>query len=352
MYTDKAEITADSVLFILYASKKYMVSTLTTECTAFLERELVADNACSILDHSSFFQQEDLIEKSMWTIQKDAKKAFESDAFTKMSSGSLNRIVNVDIMNAEEVDLFQACLRWAHAECQRKDLKVEPPALRNVLEDYFKDIRFPAMSLDQFTNYVVPHEVLSSDEGFALFRYFTCPQKPASLPFKTAQRENPFAEKQTLLYTGQTETRSIMSSYTLQTISETMTCHLSKSAMITGFLFHAFTNTDSYHIINMTVKIIQDDKTIFDGKKNSSSATYSSKTCYVICPTQCLSEGTFTIIYSLKLQSNKSSSGYFRKHNIIHGKTEEDVILMDKYLTVSIEKVDRLPLWGIEYTLV
>lgn len=68
--------------------------------------------------------------------------------------------------------------RWAIAECYRKELDPEPANLRSVLTDVFKLIRFPVMSLQEFTTRVTSTGILSDSEELSLLRYYTHAYRP------------------------------------------------------------------------------------------------------------------------------------------------------------------------------
>ena len=69
MYYDKAHITPNNVLYITYATKKYMLPALTSLCVQYLEQDLSPSNVCLILEHSIFFSEDDLIRKALDVVQ-------------------------------------------------------------------------------------------------------------------------------------------------------------------------------------------------------------------------------------------------------------------------------------------
>ena len=69
MYYDKANITPDNVLFVIYATKKYMLPALTRQCIQFLEKDISPANVCLILEHSLFFSEDELVQKALAIVQ-------------------------------------------------------------------------------------------------------------------------------------------------------------------------------------------------------------------------------------------------------------------------------------------
>uniref|UniRef100_S4RK32 BTB domain-containing protein n=1 Tax=Petromyzon marinus TaxID=7757 RepID=S4RK32_PETMA len=60
LYCDEMELDADTALATLYAAKKYLVPDLARACVAFLETELSAANACTLLSQGSVFGEPEL----------------------------------------------------------------------------------------------------------------------------------------------------------------------------------------------------------------------------------------------------------------------------------------------------
>jgi hypothetical protein len=194
--------------------------------------------------------------------------------------------------------------------------------------------------------------MLSGDEGFALFRYFNCLQKPVNLPFKSEERVNPFMNSQQLLYDGDLDSYSITThEYSSETITNTVMCNFSRSFKKT-LLFHASDNNADYCSITLRVEIIQDEKTTFSyDERVSATKTHSSNACYEVCLSELIKAGNATIDISYKLYLPTTYRNDI-KHTLKYGKADRSILLNDKYLTLCIEKIDRLPLFGIEYTLV
>jgi len=98
-------------------------------------------------------------------------------------------IVDQPQLGVLEVDLFKACVDWATRQLRRNhtDTTVDGFALRQTLDRILPSIRFPTMSLEQFSASVVPLGILTTDETCELYKYLTCPVKPDS-KFNTASR--------------------------------------------------------------------------------------------------------------------------------------------------------------------
>lgn len=58
-------------------------------------------------------------------IDKYAQRAFVSEGFTQLTRNSLQMVLSRDTLEADELDVYNVCIRWAKAECQRVEFEVD-----------------------------------------------------------------------------------------------------------------------------------------------------------------------------------------------------------------------------------
>ena len=174
---------------ILYASKKYMIPSLTAKCSEFLEKNLTANNVCDIFDQALLFDEQNLVEKCLSIVTKDTKHVFASKSFTNISHVSLARVLQSEKLNVSEIDVFKACIQWAEAKKLEQSSSSEV-TIRSILGELLYAIRFPTMSAEEFSDIVAPTGVLSLDEEVMCFRYIcsTKHDKPTCGEFVTTKR--------------------------------------------------------------------------------------------------------------------------------------------------------------------
>ena len=68
--------------------------------------------------------ERELEEKCFALIDETATDTLKSEAFSQVSSKTIKKIVKRDTLVVEELQVFQACLKWAEAECLRQQIKV------------------------------------------------------------------------------------------------------------------------------------------------------------------------------------------------------------------------------------
>ena len=63
-------------------------------------------------------------EKCLDVVDNLAEDVLKSDEFSEITLSTVERILNRDTLNAGEVDVYKACIRWAEAECNRQLIEV------------------------------------------------------------------------------------------------------------------------------------------------------------------------------------------------------------------------------------
>ena len=88
----------------------------------FSSQNLIILIKLNLIQASSFGETE-LQEKCLGMIDKYVLEAFESTSFTELTRNSLQMVMRRDTLEVEELDVFDKCIRWAEAECQRLPLR-------------------------------------------------------------------------------------------------------------------------------------------------------------------------------------------------------------------------------------
>ena len=163
-------LSGQNVMQVLHAAKKYQLSILVKRCVDFLDNELKASNACSILDHCQFFGEKNLSKKCLDIIERNTEEALASDDFMSISSETLGVILNSAHLAMKEVKLFEKAFEWAS---NRSDRTLN---IRTALGNNLFKIRFPCMTNQEFTEIVCTKDVLTEREQLQIFKYLASPQ--------------------------------------------------------------------------------------------------------------------------------------------------------------------------------
>lgn len=103
-----------------------------------METSLTARNACLLLSQSRLFEEPELMQRCWEVIDAQAMMALTSEGgFTEIDINTLKSILARETLNMNEIDLFEATLKWGEAECLRNDLEHTDENKRKVSSLYY-----------------------------------------------------------------------------------------------------------------------------------------------------------------------------------------------------------------------
>ncbi|CAB4033799.1 BTB POZ domain-containing 6-like [Paramuricea clavata] len=167
LYTDACKITAENAIGVMYLAKKYLVSSLAEKCCEILEASIKPDNAFAVLKQAVQFEEKELEEKCWNIVSEKTLECINSEAFCSIGSSTLNAFLKkLETSSITEMELFKAILKWTDKESARQGLNIEhdKTARRRILGDSVYEIRFLAMSQENFLKYVSPSGILTDTE--------------------------------------------------------------------------------------------------------------------------------------------------------------------------------------------
>jgi len=174
MYSDEVILSGSSVMGVLYLAKKYMVPSLADKCTEYLQENLDPSNVFSILPSAQKYEEKNLVDRCWKVIDKHTEEAVKSDGFATIEKSLLEAVVVRNTLSIKEVNLFKAVNLWAANACERQGLTTDGEIKRRILgESIVKGIRFPVMKQDEFANVVIDSKILTPEEVFAFFKYYS-----------------------------------------------------------------------------------------------------------------------------------------------------------------------------------
>ena len=146
IYSDKATLTADNVMELLYLAKKYMLPSLADKCSVYLKDNVHASNVFHVLPVAQKYEEKELIDYCWKVIERETAEAVKSDGFVTIERSVLEELANKGSLNIKEVELFKVVDRWAEKECEKQGVVAEGSEKRRILgERVVKAIRFPVM---------------------------------------------------------------------------------------------------------------------------------------------------------------------------------------------------------------
>ena len=172
LYTDDCKITAESAIGVLYLAKKYLISSLAEKCCEILEASIKPENVFAVLEQAIKFDEKGLEEKTWNIVSNKTQECLNTETFYDIGLHTLNALLKKESLAVTEVELFEAVLKWTDSECARQGINIDEDktARRRVLGDSVYEIRFLAMSQEEFAIHVSPTEVLTDREMIRIFQ--------------------------------------------------------------------------------------------------------------------------------------------------------------------------------------
>lgn len=192
MYYDEVQLTTRNVPEVLFLAQKYLIPSLAKICTEFVGNNLTVENTLPVLDHCFLLGVSKGLEKQCWSIiDKHASEVAEDNQFLDIDHGTLTALLSRDTLVAKEMVLFRAAVKWAGHECQRLSIPLTVENKRKVLGDAFYSIRFPLMSMKEFTDEVAQSSFLNHEEVANMYIGFNSSFESCKVKFPTEPRAKP-----------------------------------------------------------------------------------------------------------------------------------------------------------------
>uniref|UniRef100_A0A1I7V6W1 BTB domain-containing protein n=1 Tax=Loa loa TaxID=7209 RepID=A0A1I7V6W1_LOALO len=185
LYLDLHKIESDDndVMETLYAAKKYDVKTLISACVEHLISCLTPSNALCLFSQACFFDEPSLIEQCLLVIDTKTDEVLKSPGLRDIDRDTLVAVLKRNELNAtSELVVFKAAQSWSEAECERREIEVNPSNQRLVLGPVLSLIRFPLMTISEFGE-AASSSLLTCEEIAQVFLHLTVvPRPPISYP--------------------------------------------------------------------------------------------------------------------------------------------------------------------------
>ena len=188
LYTDECSLTASNIVSVSYLAKKYIVPSLIQKCVKDVANVLEPVNVMRILELAIRRDLVELVKECWKSIEDNMTEVAKYDGFCCISHETLMCMLKRKNLQIPEIELFQAVLRWADHKCLLNNLEATPQNLRNVIGDAIYEIRFLAMTQEEFAQLVSPTRLLSTAEMVPIYEKFNGIYSP-ELEWTEATRE-------------------------------------------------------------------------------------------------------------------------------------------------------------------
>lgn len=181
MYMDEIVFELKYLYDVLAISKKYMVDGISGPLTTGNQFRLLAqEKVWSFLMYSVYHSDKDLIRKCWKYIDDECENVINQDDFYDLDDKMLEEFLSRDSLKVHELNLWNACLKWASKECSRKKWPLVPEKKRAVMEQFLHQIRLPLLSAKEFGEGPAESGILTDKEVSQLFKAITLNKKDST----------------------------------------------------------------------------------------------------------------------------------------------------------------------------
>ncbi|KAL3093009.1 hypothetical protein niasHS_004611 [Heterodera schachtii] len=203
IYTEDLKgLTAQNLLDVLFAAKKYKTIGLIDACVAFPISQL--SNVFEVIAKARLLDM-DFAQCCLQYIDQNAHDLFLSKNFLQIDNEFLTELLALDQLQTNgELEIWQAALRWADAQCRRNGTECSAKNRRVALGQALFEIRFPLIKKEDFSKIIESSGVLTSQEVISVYEFdpnIRGKKRKYPMKFPTHKRNEQQNEKWTFLHT-------------------------------------------------------------------------------------------------------------------------------------------------------
>ena len=191
IYCDEASFEdIDCAIKVWRLADMYDVPSLARECVKYLDGNMEPLDAFDVLTYARQFNDEEM-EKACWeVIDYNAEVIVADESFLDVKQELLLSFVERSSACIEETTLFQALDGWAAKRCEEASITVNGENKRRFMgEDLLQQFRFSLLSPSEFSDVVMPTEILLLTEVVDVFKQFTSVVIPGGFKFSLSPRK-------------------------------------------------------------------------------------------------------------------------------------------------------------------
>ena len=253
IYCDEASFEdIDCAIKVWRLADMYDVPSLARECVKYLDGNMEPLDAFDVLTYARQFNDEEM-EKACWeVIDYNAEVIVADESFLDVKQELLLSFVERSSARIrKETTLFQALDRWAAKRCEEASMTVNGENKRRFMgEDLLHQFRFSLMSPNEFSDVVMPTDILFLTEVVDVFKQFTSVSIPGGFKFSLSSRKT-VAEPLSSFKTGEVQVPDQEASGATSDVSDKtglFTFAVKRDTTLTGVVIVTSKDQESYQV--------------------------------------------------------------------------------------------------------
>lgn len=190
IYMGKLEVEEANMMSHLRAAKYFQMKEYFTACSNLI-------TVHNVLLFVNMTTDESVAQKVWSIIDEQAVQVLQSPLFSDLTPTNVIAVIERDSLQASEMQVYEACIKWAESEIRKNKLNVTGKVIRKVLDRILLHVRFPLM--DPLALALITDEksrqyykVLTDQEALSVFRAIHTKDQSATL-FSLKPRNHSFA---------------------------------------------------------------------------------------------------------------------------------------------------------------
>lgn len=176
MYTGEAISDNEDLFDLFFVVDKYELPAILKMVEEKFIKNLSIDNVLKTYEFFDCMQKPEMKKNIFKFIMKNTMLVLQCQSLLQIQRSTLRLLLLLLFSNAAEIQLFNACLRWAKAECARNGIiDPAPVELRNALGSELFLILIPTMSVQHFMQGPVASGMFDKEEQNELLDYILAP---------------------------------------------------------------------------------------------------------------------------------------------------------------------------------
>lgn len=153
IYLQTTNLTFENIEEVIDLAKQSLVDGLFAECEDFLMKNVAPDTIDFAYELALHYDAKRLKKECERQISRLAYDVVKKSSFLKFHYEFLLNILRCDILDCNEVAIFDACIAWATSECVKSGY--DPKNMENLrkkLKDCLYHVRFSSMTREELAN--------------------------------------------------------------------------------------------------------------------------------------------------------------------------------------------------------